>query len=185
MKAMEGVFNPEACLHLHWKPSVFPWRMTTGSGPVLNPHGQPPRGKILSLAFFGFHWLDFLLGTHLRIGPAIRRGGFVLVERYYYDFFVDRRRYRLDVPGWVVNWGAALLRKPDRVVLLDADPHLLQSRKQELPLQETARQREAYLALIKNFSNGRTVDTARPLESVVSEIRQVIMGSLPDPDAVR
>ena len=70
------------------------------------------------------------------------RGGLVLIDRYYYDFLIDQRRYRLQVPQWLVRLGLAFLKKPDLVLLLDAPADVLQSRKQEVALTETRRQRD-------------------------------------------
>ena len=89
------------------------------------------------------------------------RGGLVLIDRFYYDFFVDQRRYRLRVPQSIVRLGHFFLKKPDLVVLLDAPAEVLQSRKQEVPLAETERQRTAYRALVRGLRNGR-VDGCHP-----------------------
>ena len=50
----------------------------------------------------------------------------MLIDRYYYDFFVDQRRYRLRVPQAIVRLGHFFLKKPDLVVLLDAPAEVLQ-----------------------------------------------------------
>jgi thymidylate kinase len=60
------------------------------------------------------------------------------------------------------------------VILLDVPPDVLQSRKQEVPFDETVRQREAYRALIGDMRNGRIVDANRPPEHVADAVRQVI-----------
>jgi hypothetical protein len=52
---------------------------------------------------------------------------------------------------------------------------VLQARKQEVPFEETARQREAYLSLIKTMKNGHVVDAARPLEHVVGDVNDIIL----------
>jgi thymidylate kinase len=103
------------------------------------------------------------------------RGGLVLIDRFYYDFFVDQRRYRLRVPQPIVRLGHYFLKKPDLVVLLDAPAELLQHRKREVPLAETERQRAAYLDVVRNLRNGRIVDATQPPEKVCADIKRAIL----------
>ena len=159
----------------HWKPPLFSARRQAARGPATDPHGRPARNPAVSLCYFGFHWLEFLLGSHLRLRPITFRGGLVLIDRYYYDFFVDQRRYRLRVPQAVVRLGHFFLKKPDLVVLLDAPAEVLQQRKQEVPLAETERQRAAYLALVRGLGNGRVVDATQPPEKVGADISRAIL----------
>jgi thymidylate kinase len=126
-----------------------------------------------------------MLGSHLRLRPVTFRGGLVLIDRYYYDFFVDQRRYRLSVPPFVVRLGHFFLKKPDLVVLLDAPAEVLQARKQEVPLAETERQRQAYLALVKGLHNGRVVDATQPPEKVGADISGAILTFMAERTAKR
>jgi thymidylate kinase len=130
---------------------------------------------VVSLAYFGFHWLEFFLGSHLRLRPFTFGGGLVLIDRSYYDFFVDQRRYRLRVPRAIVSLGHRLLKKPDVVALLDAPAEVLQQRKQEVPLAETARQRAAYLEVVRSLRNGRVVDATQPPEKVGADLCRAIL----------
>ena len=95
MEGLSGTFSPQKVRHFHWKPPLFSARRQAARGPATDPHGLPARNPAVSLCYFGFHWLEFLLGSHLRLRPVTFRGGLVLIDRYYYDFFVDQRRYRL------------------------------------------------------------------------------------------
>ena len=133
------------------------------------------RNPISSLCYFGFHWLEFLLGSHLRLRPITFRGGLVLIDRYYYDFFVDQRRYRLSVPLFIVRLGFFFLKKPDLVLLLDAPADVLRRRKQEVAPAETERQRIAYRELVRGLSNGRVLDATQAPEKVGSDINRVIL----------
>ena len=99
----------------------------------------------------------------------------VLIDRYYYDFFVDQRRYRLAVPALLVRLGHFFLKKPDLVVLLDAPAAVLQSRKQEVAAAETERQRVAYRELVNGLSNGVVVDATQPPEKVGASINRAIL----------
>jgi thymidylate kinase len=159
----------------HWKPPVFSGKRMAARSPTDAPHAKPLRNTIVSLIYFAFHLFEFVLGSRLRIRPVIFRGGLVLIDRYYYDFFVDQRRYRLKVPLFLVRLGCQLIKKPDLVLLLDAPAEVLQQRKQEVPLAETQRQREAYLSLMQRFPNAKVVNAAEPVDKVASDCIKLIL----------
>ena len=168
-------FSPQKVHHFHWKPPLFSARRQAARGPTTDPHALPARNPVVSLCYFAFHWLEFALGSHLRLRPLTFRGGLVLIDRYYYDFLVDQRRYRLSVPRTIVRLGHVFLKKPDLVVLLDAPAEVLQARKQEVPLPETERQRRAYRELVQALPNGRLVDATQPPEKVGADINRAIL----------
>jgi thymidylate kinase len=180
MEELSGTFSPAKVRHYHWKPPLFSTKRRAARGPATDPHGRPPRNPLASLCYFGFHWLEFFLGSRLRFRPITFRGGLVLVDRFYYDFFVDQRRYRLRVPQFVVRLGYFTIQKPDLVVLLDAPAEVLQSRKQEVALAETERQRTAYLKLVHSLKNGRVVDASQPPEKVGANISRAVLDFMAD-----
>jgi thymidylate kinase len=175
LDGLSGTFPPQKVRHFHWKPPVFSARRQAARGPATDPHGLPARNPAVSLCYFGFHWLEFLLGSHLRLRLVTFRGGLVLIDRYYYDFFVDQRRYRLAVPPILIRLGYFFLKKPDLVLLLDAPSEVLQSRKQEVAPAETERQRLAYRELVRGLSNGRVLDATQPPEKVGADIKRAIL----------
>jgi thymidylate kinase len=178
IEGLRPTFSPQRGREFHWKPPLFSARRRAERGPITDPHAEPPRNRLVSLLFFGFHWLEFFLGWPLCVQPAAFRGGLVLIDRFYYDFFVDQRRYRLRVPRCLVGLGYRLLAKPDLVLLLDAPLEVLQCRKQEVPPAETQRQRMAYLELVRGLTNGRIIDAAQPPEKVAAQIERVILDFL-------
>jgi thymidylate kinase len=58
---------------------------------------------------------------------------------------------------------------------LSAPTEVLQSRKQEVAPEETARQREAYLAFIATRRNSAIVDASEPIERVIADAEQAIL----------
>jgi thymidylate kinase len=159
----------------HWKPPFFSGKRMTSRAPTNAPHSTPPRNPFLSLLYFGFHLLEFMLGSRLRIRPVTFRGGLVLIDRYYYDFLVDQRRYRLNVPLFLVRLGRYLIKKPDLILLLDAPAEVLQQRKQEVSLAETQRQRDAYLSVVQRLADAHIVNAAQPADKVASTCIKLIL----------
>jgi thymidylate kinase len=185
INGLSCTFPPKNVRQFHWKPPLFSAGRQAARAPTTDPHGRPARRPVLSLCYFGIHWLEFLLGSHLRLRPITSRGGLVLIDRYYYDFFVDQRRYRLAVPLFIIRLGHFFLKKPDVVVLLDAPASVLQSRKQEVPFAETERQRAAYLRLVQSLDNGRVVDATQPPEKVGADITRLILDFMAERTARR
>jgi thymidylate kinase len=177
-EGLSSTFSPLKSRYFHWKPCEAASRRNQSSGPATDPHARPPRNAVLSLAYFAFHWLEFFLGSRFRLRPILFRGGLVLIDRYYYDFFVDQRRYRLRVPRALVSLGYQLIKKPDVVLLLDAPATVLQARKQEVPPAETERQCAAYRELVRNLPNGIVIDATRSAAEVGAEIQRRVLDFL-------
>jgi thymidylate kinase len=171
--------------HFHWKPPLLSTRTRAARGPATDPHGRPPRNPVVSLAYFAVHCVEFCLGSHVSLRPITFRGGLVLIDRYYHDFFVDQRRYRMRVPQWVVRGGRRLVKAPDLVLLFDAPPQVLQRRKQEVPFAETERQCKAYLNMVRALPQGRVINADQPPEKVTADSIRVILDFMAERTARR
>jgi thymidylate kinase len=172
---LAGTFSPLKSRQYHWKIPVFSKQRLANRAPVSDPHSKPPRGRVMSLLFFAAQCIEFVIGSRILARAITFRGGLVLIDRYYYDFFIDPRRYRLRVPGWLVSLGYAFVKKPDLVFLLDAPAEVLQSRKKEVPLAETERQRRDYRALFERIPQARVIDAAKPARDVSREVERTIL----------
>jgi len=171
---LTNTFSPQKSRHFHWKPRIF-FSGRAQAHPTTDPHGRPPRNRVLALCYFGYHWLEFFLGAPLKIRPVLFKGGLALIERYFCDFFVDQTRYRLNVPPALVRLGYQLVKKPDLVILLDATPEVLRARKQEVSLPETIRQRDAYRKFVAGLGNGVMVDASQPPDKVAADAIRAVL----------
>jgi len=81
-----------------------------------------------------------------------------------------------------VGW---FIPRPQLVILLDAPPEVLYSRRRELPFEEITRQREAYLELTRNLPNGHVVDASKLLDEVVVRVEQLILDYMAERTARR
>ncbi len=146
--------------------------------PVPEPHANPKRGWLFSTLKLIYFWLDYQLGFLLRVHPVFKnahqanQNALVIFDRYFHDLLVDTKRYRyggsMDLARLIGHW----VPKPTLFILLDASADVLQSRKQEVPFEETVRQREAYRTLVEGFSNGVIIDASQPLEAVVQAVKE-------------
>jgi thymidylate kinase len=173
---LDGTWRPTDVRYIHWKPPVLRPLSAEPGPPNMNPHGQRVRHPVLSLLFFLYHAAGFVAGGLRRIIPMKMHGKLVILDRYYYDFFVDQARFRMAVPSGVVRFAFHFVVKPDLVYYLDVAPEIAQSRKAEVPLEETARQREAFCALATRLPNAQVIDATRPVAAVAATIARHILG---------
>jgi thymidylate kinase len=161
----------------HMRPRLV-GRKPANQGPVTDPHGQPPRGLAASIAKVLDLWVDYTLGYALRILPEAIRTQLTLFDRCFYDLLVDSKRIRYGGPPWLLRAAVRMSPGPDLVVLLDAPPEVLRARKQEVPLEEVARQRAAYLELARNLPSAVVVNAAQRPEEVIHDALEAITSYL-------
>jgi thymidylate kinase len=125
-----------------------------------------------------YWFVYYTFGYYVTVHLALARATLVMHDRHLVDALVDPRRYRYGGPSWLLRLIWRLAPKPDLVILLDAPPEVLQARKQEVHVEESARQREAYLSLVRTMGNGHVVDAARPLKWVVGDVNDIILRHL-------
>jgi thymidylate kinase len=155
----------------HLKPFfVFPQRGEPGTI-VTDPHGRLPRSELLSIAKI-IVWLFeewYVTCFHDRNKMLL------LYDRYYHDLLIDPTRYRYGGPQWAAKIVGKLIPKPKLWVLLDAPAQVLQARKQEVPLEETSRQRQAYLAFVRKQRSYIIIDASQSLDTVIVNTEHAII----------
>jgi len=171
--ALENTFKQNQCV-VHWCPKIVP-EDGPGQAPHPLPHARPQRPRLLSLAFFTYHSIMFVLGYGIRLAPFRLRGGMVFLDRYYYDFFVDPGRFRMTLPVKAAKLGYFFVPKPDMVLLLDAQPDLIRARKQEVSPGETRRQCKAYRQLIRHIPQGQILNANASPNRVADDALNMIM----------
>jgi thymidylate kinase len=132
---------------------------------TVNPHQGVQYGFLLTLAKL------FLLLFEFRMGISQLRGqsGFFLFDRYLLDVLVDPRRYRIGTIRWWMRMLLKLAPRPDLLVIVVAPADIIQSRKQEVPREETLRQIGAYMALADSIVPSIVVqNTSTPREAALA-----------------
>jgi len=156
-------------------PSLIPTKLQ----PTKNlPHELPPRSLPASLLKAGWWFICYTIGYVATVQMVRGRAGIVLCHRYLVDAIVDPKRYRYSGPKWLLKAIWRLVPQPDLIILLDAPPEVIQKRKQEVPFEETARQREGYRELVAHLDNSVVVDASQPLEKTVADVNDAIVSFL-------
>lgn len=165
-------YNKVKCFHL--RPKILR-RGNDEHVVVSDPHGKPPRGMFLSVAKVFFMVADYWLGYLFKIVPAMWRSQLIVFDRYVYDLLVDSKRVRYGGPAWLLRAAAWVVPHPDLVILLDATPDVLWSRKQEVPFSEVMRQRDAYCKVARRLPFATIVNASEPIADVVHDVDSAIV----------
>lgn len=161
---------------VHLRPAL--WRSPRPSAPVSNPHGAPVRGVAASMMKLLYWWFAYAVGYVRELLPAKLRSTLVLFDRYYADVHADPARYRYGGPSWFARWVGAFIPKPDLYIILDAQAEVLQGRKKEVSLEESARQRAAYKRLASVLPHAHLVDTTVSQEDATAAVERIILEHL-------
>ena len=144
------------------------------------PHSLPPRSFPASLIKAAWWAICYTAGYYLTIHPTLARAGIVINHRYLPDAIVDPRRYRYSGPISLLRLLWRIAPKPDLLFLLDAAPQVIQARKREVCFEETARQREAYRAIVSSLPFAHVIDAGRPAHDVIGDVERLILRHLRD-----
>lgn len=176
IEAISSEFAPayRGVVRFHMRPNFLKVRPGERA-PVLDPHGKPPRGFLMSIIKGVYMASDYYAGYLARIRPAMMRTHLVISDRYFYDMLVDSKRIRYGGPKWLLRLIGKIIPKPELTLLLNAPPEVLYSRKQEVAFEEVVRQQQAYLELARSLSSVVVIDAAQPLEAVIRESQAAII----------
>ena len=124
-----------------------------------NPHGKKQKaGKFTSVAKFSYYFLDFLIGN-VKITVAKIKSTLVLVERYYYDYSIDKVRYNLNLSDKFLSFFGHFVLKPDVIFILTGDSKKLLDRKHEITIDEIDEQKKKLNERFINNPKAVFIDT--------------------------
>lgn len=148
------VNNPEDNrFHLyHFRPSLLPNLGEVGEKAGVmkqdtdftNPHRSKPANPLSSLFRISYYTLDYIIGWQRCVRNDVHYDRYTVFDRYSYDFIVDPKRTKLNLPEAVRKFFVKLTPQPGIVFCLNARPEVVYKRKQELSLEEIRRQSELY-----------------------------------------
>lgn len=140
-----------------------------------DPHGQKQSGLIGSLVRWGYYMIDYTFGYLKTVWPQIHtRSKVYIFDRYYYEFYLDQKRSRTNLPLSLVKVGEWFLPKPDLILCLGGDPAKIYARKPETSLQEVERQTALLQDFCRRRSNAVWVDTTLKPEESISKAMEAI-----------
>lgn len=153
------------------RPGPLP-RLTRGI--VTEPHRDPPRSTLVSWAKLVYRFADVWLVWLFRTRPRVRRGIWIVYERGWWDMIVDPRRYRLRTSRRLVRTLGRLLPGPDLLVILEAPPELIRSRKTELPAEEIERQMRIWREAVPAGQRRLYLDASLAVDELVRIVSEEV-----------
>ncbi|MDP9233756.1 MAG: hypothetical protein M3P01_04295 [Actinomycetota bacterium] len=163
-----GPLGGQTIMRLHHRPGVFASRTPSGV-PVTEPHAGTPYARSLSLAKLLFLFMDFRIGWWTQIKPFVRRGGWVVWERPWWDISIDPARYRLQGNSRAVRVLGAALPDPDLVIVLEAPVDVLLARKREVSEAELTRQTEELRHVVPSRVRTAFLDSTQPIAVLLEQ----------------
>ena len=130
--------------------------------------------SILASLFVVFYYsLEFICGNRI-ISKHTRKGRLVVFDRYFYDFFVQPTTRDLIWPLRHILF--ALVKKPDIVIHLNANPEVVYARKQELQKNEIKVQNDYYTKLLNHKNYAVMINTdIKGIDEISAEIFEIFM----------
>ena len=131
------------------------------------------RISIFQEALFVYNYLDYSLRYLFHLYPQLRKGNFVITDRYFYDLY---GQYPYAKKSLVVRTLMRLFPQPSYTFILDASTELIMNRdkdgmernyKSEAYL---AGQRERYIEMNSFLSNSSVINTEKDIEENVGFI---------------
>jgi thymidylate kinase len=122
-----------------------------------------------------FFNLDYIFGYWCKVRWQIAKGHLVIFDRYYYDYYMDKIRYRLSISDSVLNFFGGFIPKPDITFLLVGDAQVLYERKKEISVEEIHEQIDTLMNNQSHFNNPKVIDVNQPVDKVVLDVSKEIL----------
>ena len=181
-KLIGNSFSGDMLKYYHWRPGfIHSEKKFTPDGQLLTnvpPHTQKAHGKIKSFAKMVFYTLDYVLGYLGEVYWKAARGNLVIFDRYYYDFYMDKVRYRLSIGNRVVRFFHRFIPAPDITILLIGNAQKIFERKQELTVEEIQQQTDLLIKNQSKFANPIIIDANQSIPQVQFSVCKKILESL-------
>lgn len=169
----------------HFRPTLFPNLGAVGEkatgGKIkqdtdfTNPHRNPPANSLSSFLRMTYYWLDYVIGCFICLRKDVQFDKFSIFDRYIYDFIVDPRRSRINLPLWMCKLFAHTVYQPHIVFVLLCDAKTIYKRKQELSLEEIDRQLKAFNALANSNKRFVKLDAAQSPDAIVRDALRILI----------
>lgn len=169
----------------HFRPTILPNLGAVGekatAGKIkqdtdfTNPHRNPPANPISSFVRMTYYWLDYLIGCSICLRKDVQFDKFSIFDRYIYDFIVDPKRSRINLPLWLRKLYTRLVAQPHFVFILLCDAQTIYRRKQELTLEEIDRQLKVFNGLAESGKRFMKLDATQTPDAIVKDALKILI----------
>ena len=135
---------------------------------VGDPHNVKTSGLMGSLFRLFYYLTDYSIGYLIKV--AFSNNTVWLFDRYYFDFMLDPRRFRINMPMGILKFCEVFVPKADLIISLGSSPNIIFNRKPETSLEEVTRQTAYLRQLVEKKKNAVWVDTGGSVDESVDNI---------------
>lgn len=161
----------------HFRPALFPNLGAVGEKAGImeqdtdftNPHRGKPAGFLSSLLRISYYTLDYILGGAIFVRKDVQFGRYSIFDRYIYDFLVDPKRSKINLPYRLRVYFSKFAPKPQIVFVLKTDAETIYKRKQELTIDEINRQLVEFGKLQGIVPNYKELDAGKQPNQIVRD----------------
>ena len=178
------VCNPQDLISIyHFRPNMLPNLGAVGEKvgamkqdvDFTNPHRAKPVGRFSSFVRMCYYWVDYIVGMPIILRKNAQFDKITIFDRYIYDFLVDPRRSRINLPYWVRKVFAKLVKSPSLVFVLKTDADTIYNRKQELEKDEIERQLKEFDKLSDLNNNVYFLDASKTPDEIADEAIKIFI----------
>ena len=160
--------------YYHWRPGVVVKKKDANTN-IKEPHDKLPYGKLKSYLKFMIINIDYTLGYLLKIKSQIKSGKIVVFDRYYYDYYLDKLRYRLNISDYLIKLFQYIIPTPDKAFLLIGSPENIYERKKEISIEEVKKQVNTMKKIKNVIPNSKEINVDDSLDKVINNICKEII----------
>jgi thymidylate kinase len=174
----------KALFYEHMRPNLIPniaqlFGKKQQVGSVVNPHAAKASGLAGSLLRLLYYSFDYILGYWLKVYPVmVKKSSIWIFDRYYYDYLVDPKRARINLPIWMIKRMMFFIPEPDLILCLGAEPKVIHDRKPELPLDEVIEQVSKLKYFCESEKKAIWIDTGKSLDVAVKQTLETIVNKM-------
>jgi thymidylate kinase len=161
-------------IYEHLRPNALPdigvllGKKEKQKGMVTDPHAQKQSKLFVSLLRWGYYMMDYTFGYLKKVFPVIHlKSKVFLFDRYYYDYYIDQKRSRTNLPRWIIRIGDIFIPNPDLILCLGGDPDIIYNRKPETSLEEVYRQINELKSFCYKRKNAVWIDTSVSIQETI------------------
>lgn len=81
--------------------------------------------------------IDYTFGYFKKVFPVIlTKSKIFIFDRYYYDYYIDPKRAKINLPIWILKIGEVFVPKPDLILCLGGNPQKFMNANQKQALRK-------------------------------------------------
>jgi hypothetical protein len=164
---LAGPLANERVVHIYSRAKVLPRPRGNHIPTSAENRTRPPFPVWLGILRTLYVFVDFVLGWIVHVRPVVRGGGWIVIERGWWDLMVDPARFRLQRSTRLARLLSRLAPLPDLFLILEASADVVRSRKNHMSDADVMRQVRLWHTILPARVRRAYLDASQPAEVVL------------------